>query len=260
MYESEIMRQTVIGTTECGTLPCKDGTPIEVKAMGSQPIRVMIVDDHTMVREGIKLLLDDFENIHVVGDVANGIKAIELVEPLDPDVILMDLSMPVIDGIEATRRIIAIRPEQRVIILTGLLSDESLFLAVQAGAQGCVDKFVEPEELVQSIQDVCTGKPSLSSEIAWRILHGIGAPEDHRQPKDKLSERENEVLRLLTQGKQDREIAKELVLSDVTVRSHIMRILSKLHLKNRVQAALYGLRSGLVSINEISDLFESGSR
>jgi DNA-binding NarL/FixJ family response regulator len=225
--------------------------------MGSQTIRVMIVDDHTMVREGIKILLDQFEDIHVVGDAANGMKAIELVEELDPDVILMDLTMPLMDGIEATKKIIAIRPDQHILILTGLLNEESLFQAVQAGAQGCVDKTIDPEDLVQAIRDVCSGKPSLSSGIAWKILRGISGLETAGQSKDRLSEREIQILRLLTQGKLDSEIAKELVLTEVTIRTHISRILTKLGLENRVQAALYGLRSGLVSISETSDLFET---
>jgi DNA-binding NarL/FixJ family response regulator len=220
--------------------------------MGSQPIQVMIVDDHAMVRDGIKILLDEYEDIHVVGAAANGLKAIELVERLDPDVILMDLSMPVMDGIEATKSIIAIRPDQHIIVLAGLLNDERLFQAVQAGAQGCVDKTIDPEELVQSIRDVCSGKPSLSSGIVWRILRGISGVESPGRSRERLSERELQVLRMLTQGKLDKEIAQELVLTEVTIRTHISRILWKLGLENRVQAALYGLRSGLVSISETS--------
>jgi len=225
--------------------------------MVSQPIRVLIVDDHTMVREGMKILLDQFEDIHVVGDAANGLQAIELVERLDPDVILMDLTMPGMDGIEATKRIVATRPDQHILILTGLLNDERLFQAIQAGAQGCVDKTIDPEDLVQAIRDVCSGKPSLNSGIAWRILRGISGLDMPGQSKDRLSEREIQVLRLLTQGKMDQEIARELVLTEVTIRTHISRILTKLGLDNRVQAALYGLRSGLVSISETQDLYES---
>jgi DNA-binding NarL/FixJ family response regulator len=225
--------------------------------MGSQPIRVLIVDDHNMVREGLKILLNEFEDIQVVGDAANGLQAIELFEALDPDLILMDLTMPVMDGIEATKRIIALRPDQHILILTGILNDERLFQAVQAGAQGCVEKTTEPLELIQSIRDVCSGTPSLSSGIAWRILRGLSGVEMPGQPKDRLSERETQILRLMTQGKLDREIAEELVLTEVTIRTHISRIISKLGLENRVQAALYGLRSGLVSISETSDFFDA---
>ncbi len=130
--------------------------------MGSQTIQVMIVDDHAMVRAGIKILLEQFEGIQVIGEAANGCQAIELVEQLDPDVILMDLHMPVMDGIEATRRILAIQPSQHIIVLTGMLDDERLFQAVHAGAQGCVEKTIQPEELVQ-IDPGCQFRESLPS-------------------------------------------------------------------------------------------------
>jgi len=222
--------------------------------MGSQTIRVMIVDDHAMVRAGIKILLEQFEGIQVIGEAANGCQAIELVKQLDPDVILMDLHMPAMDGIEATKRILAIQPDQHIIVLTGMLDDERLFQAIHAGAQGCAEKTVQPEELIQSIRDVSAGKPSLSPGIAWRVLRGLAASDKNGQPKDRLSERETQILRLMTQGKLDEEIAEELVLTEVTIRTHISRILSKLGLENRVQAALYGLRTGLVSIAETSNL------
>ena len=224
--------------------------------MESQPIRVMIVDDHAMVRAGMKLLLEQFDGIQVIGEAANGYQAIELVESLSPDVILMDLHMPAMDGIEATRRILAIQPNQHIIVLTGMLDDERLFQAVHAGAQGCAEKTVQPEELVQSIRDVSSGKPSLSPGIAWRVLRGLAGSDKAGQTKDRLSEREIQILRLMTQGKLDDEIARELVLTEVTIRTHISRILTKLGLENRVQAALYGLRSGLVSITETADVFD----
>lgn len=225
--------------------------------MGSQTIQVMIVDDHAMVRAGLKILLEQFEGIQVIGDAANGFRAIELVEEFNPDVILMDLHMPVMDGIEATRRILAIRPDQHIVVLTGMLDDERLFQAIQAGAQGCVEKTISPEELLQTIRDVDSGKPSLSPGIAWRVLRGLAGSEKPGDLKNKLSERETQILRLMTQGKLDEEIARELVLTEVTIRTHISRILSKLGLENRVQAALYGLRSGLVSISETSDVLDA---
>jgi NarL family two-component system response regulator LiaR len=224
--------------------------------MDSQTIQIMLVDDHTMVREGIKILLEQFEGIEVVGEAGSGFKAVELAEQLQPDVILMDLNMPGMDGIEAIHRIIAHRHDQHIIVLTGFLDDERLVQAVKAGAQGCVDKTIPPEDLVQSIRDVYSGKPALSAGIAWRVLRGLTGAEN--QPsKDRLSERETQILRLLTQGKLDEEIAQELVLTEVTIRTHISRILTKLGLENRVQAALYGLRSGLVSISETADVFET---
>jgi NarL family two-component system response regulator LiaR len=219
----------------------------------------MLVDDHAMVRAGIRILLEQFEGIQVIGEAANGFQAIELVKQLQPDVILMDLSMPGMDGIEATQRILDIQPRQHIIVLTAFLDDERLIQAIHAGAQGCVDKTISPEDLAQSIRDVYLGKPSLSSGIAWRVLRGIIRDETDQQ-KDKLTEREIQVLRLLTQGKLDEEIARELVLTEVTIRTHISRILAKLGLENRVQAALYGLRSGLVSISETAAVLDARCR
>jgi DNA-binding NarL/FixJ family response regulator len=230
-----------------------------MQSYSGQPIRVMLVDDHVMVRAGIKVLLEQFDGIDVVGEASNGFKAIELVKQLLPDVILMDLSMPGMDGIEAIQRILAIRPGQHILVLTAFVDEERLIQAVRAGAQGCVDKTISPEELVQAIRDVCSGKPSLSSGLAWRVLREMTGNEI-RQQKNKLSEREIEVLRLMTQGKLDEEIAQELVLTEVTIRTHISRILFKLGLENRVQAALYCLRSGLVSISESSEVLDAQHR
>jgi len=229
-------------------------------AHSGQAIQVMLVDDHAMVRAGLKVLLEQMPDIHVVGEAASGFQAIERVKQLQPDVILMDLAMPGMDGIEAIQRILAILPGQHIIVLTAFLDEERLIQAVRAGAQGCVDKTIPPEELVQSIRDVCSGKPSFSSGLAWHILRGMSANETRQQQKNKLSEREIEVLRLLTQGKLDEEIARELVLTEVTIRTHISRILTKLGLENRVQAALYGLRSGLVSISETCEVLDARYR
>jgi two-component system, NarL family, response regulator LiaR len=231
----------------------------EMHAHSGQSIQVMLVDDHAMVRAGLKALLKQFEGIEVVGDAGSGQQAIELVKKSHPDVILMDLTMPGMDGIEVSRRILEIRPGQHIIILTGFLDDESLIQTVKAGAQGCVDKTISPEALIDAIREVYAGKPSFNSTIVWRILRGI-SKEGPEQQKNNLSEREIQVLRLMTQGKLDEEIAQELVLTEVTVRTHISRILLKLGLENRVQAALYGLRSGLVSISEASELLDARCR
>lgn len=231
----------------------------EMHAHSGQTIQVMLVDDHAMVRAGLKVLLEQMPDIHVVGEAASGSQAIERVKQLQPDVILMDLSMPGMDGIEAIQRILAILPGQHIIVLTGFLDEERLVQAVRAGAQGCVDKTIPPEDLVQAIRDVSLGKPSLSSGLAWRVLREMTGNET-RQQKNKLSEREIEVLRLMTQGKLDAEIAQELVLTEVTVRTHISRILTKLGLENRIQAALYGLRSGLVSISDTSEVLDARCR
>jgi NarL family two-component system response regulator LiaR len=225
--------------------------------LGNHQIQVLLVDDHVMVRRGMKALLDEYEDIHVIGEAGNGAVAIELAQQLKPDVILMDLAMPVMDGIEATRQIMTNQPDQRIIVLTSYSGDDKLFPAIKAGALGYLVKDAQPEDLVESIRNVYAGEPSLNPTLAWRMVREMSGAETppKRSPED-LSEREIEVLRLLTQGKTDQEIAKKLVLTEVTIRTHISRILAKLGLKNRVQAALYGIRSGLVSLEETNDLSE----
>ncbi len=222
--------------------------------MENQPIQVLIVDDHAMVRQGMKALLHEYEDIRVIGEAPNGLKAIEMVDRLKPDVVLIDLAMPVMDGIEAIKRIVAAHPEQRIIVLTSYSGDDKLIPAIKAGAMGYLVKDAQPEELIQSIRNVYAGEPSLNPKIAWKILHGNNETETTKRMAEELSEREIEVLRLLTKGKTDQEIAKQLVLTDVTIRTHISRIISKLGLKNRVQAALYGIRSGMVSLDETNDI------
>jgi NarL family two-component system response regulator LiaR len=224
--------------------------------MDNKPIQVLIVDDHAMVRKGLRALLNEYDDIRVIAEAANGLKAIELVERLKLDVILLDLAMPVMDGIEAIKRIMAIQPDQRIIVLTSYPGDDKLFPAIKAGALGYLIKDAEPEELVQAIRNVCAGEPALSPTIAWKLLRGMSGVETIKRSAEELSEREHEVLRLLTLGKTDQEIAEELVLTDVTIRTHISRILAKLGLKNRVQAALYGIRSGIVSLDETNQIYE----
>ncbi len=223
--------------------------------MTNQPIRVLIVDDHAMVRKGMIALMAAYDDIQVIGEAANGAKAVELAGQLQPDMILMDLSMPVMDGIEAIKQIIAQRPEQPIIVLTSYTGDDKLFPAIKAGALGYLVKDAQPEELIESIRNVYAGEPSLDPAVAWRILRGMSGSEPAKRTTDDLSDREIEVLRLLSKGKTDQEIARELVLTDVTIRTHISRILSKLGLKNRVQAALYGIRTGLVSLDDVDDIY-----
>lgn len=220
--------------------------------MGDQPIQVLIVDDHAMVRKGMNALLSEHEDICVIGEAANGLQAVELAKRLKPDVVLIDLAMPVMDGIEAIKRIIADQPDQRIIVLTNFSGDDKIIQSIKAGAQGYLLKDAQPEELVQSIRCVYSGEPSLNPAIAWRFLRQLSGAETAKRSAEELSERELEVLRLLSQGKTDQEIARQLVLTNVTIRTHVSRILSKLGLKNRVQAALYGIRSGMVSLDETS--------
>jgi two-component system, NarL family, response regulator LiaR len=223
--------------------------------MTSKQIKIIIVDDHAMVRKGMRAFLAEFEDIYVLGEAANGWKAVELVEQLKPDVVLLDLFMPGMDGIETIRKLVAVAPHLGIVILTAFAREEKVMEAIQAGALGYVVKDAQPEELVQSIRLVSTGVPAISPAIAWKILHGTGQETISRKKMD-LSEREIEVLQLLTKGKTDQEIASQLVLSDVTIRTHVNRILTKLGLQNRVQAALYCVRSGMITLDEAYELNE----
>jgi two-component system, NarL family, response regulator LiaR len=219
----------------------------------NKPIKIMIVDDHAMVRKGMRAFLGEFDDIHVVGEASDGWKAVEQVKLLQPDVVLLDLFMPGMDGIETIQRLMAIQPHVRIVILTAFAKEEKVIEAIKAGALGYVVKDAQPEELVQSIRLVSTGAPAISPGMAWKILHGP-RPETVSPRKMELSARETEVLQLLTKGKTDQEIASQLFLSDVTIRTHVNRILSKLGLQNRVQAALYCVRAGMVSLEEAHDL------
>lgn len=220
--------------------------------MSNRPIKVLIVDDHAMVRKGMKAFLGEYEDICVIGEAASGAEAIRLLDQLNPDVILIDLMMPGIDGIEAIRRITAIRPEQRIIVLTADGKEDKIFQAVKAGAMGYIVKNADPEELVQAIRSVSSGAPAFNNIVLWRILSQKDEAEPYKSIND-LSNREIEVLRLLAKGYSDHEIASRLWLTEVTIRTHVSRILSKLGLKNRVQAALYSLRSGLVTLDVAGD-------
>ncbi len=224
--------------------------------MASASINVIIVDDHAMVRKGMRAFLSEFDDIHVVGDASDGWKAIDLVKQLKPDVVLLDLFMPGLEGIDVIQGVVAAQPQVGIIILTAYAKEDKVIEAIKAGALGYVVKDAQPDELVQSIRLVAAGTPAFSPTIAWKILHS-GRDEREKGPRNiELSELEAEVLRLLTKGKTDQEIASQLVLSDVTIRTHVNRILTKLGLQNRVQAALYCVRSGMVSLEETYDMNE----
>lgn len=217
-------------------------------------IQVLIVDDHHMVRKGLKILLEQFPGIKVVGEAANGLQAIEYVSRLKPDIVLMDLVMPVMDGIEAIQRIIALHPDQYIIVLTASSDGETFVQAIQAGAQGYFVKDLEPEELVRAIRNVHQGRPEFDSRFVREVIRRARIDDFSTQLPGPLSEKEVQILRMLTHGMTDQEIARELVVTEVTVRTHISRILRKLRLENRVQAVLYSLRSGLVSEGEIAQM------
>ena len=207
-------------------------------------IGVLIVDDHAVVRQGLRTLLELHDEIKVVGEAANGVEAVEQARQLLPDLVLMDLLMPEMDGIEATRRIRALSPATKVIILTSFAEDDNVFPSIKAGAQGYLLKNVSPPDLIKAILAAHGGEVQLDPGIARKLMEEISAKPD-KPTADDLTERELEVLRLIARGLNNRVIAGELVLSEKTVKTHVSNILSKLHLSDRTQAAIYALREGL---------------
>jgi NarL family two-component system response regulator LiaR len=212
------------------------------------PIRVLIVDDQAIVRKGICALLAEVSSIKVIGEASNGEEAIAQAKALDPDVILMDLVMPEVDGIEAIQRITRHEEERRVLVLTSFAGDDKVFPAIKAGALGYLLKDSEPADLLQAIQQVHRGEPSLHPIIARKVLQEMQRPSQCPPTPDPLTDRELQVLRLVAKGLSNREIAERLMITEATVRSHVSNTLSKLHLANRVQATLYALQEGLASL------------
>jgi NarL family two-component system response regulator LiaR len=214
-------------------------------------IRVLIADDHAILRKGIRALLSTEPDIQVVGETGDGLETVAQAQALRPDVILMDLVMPEMDGIEATRRITAEQPGVHILVLTSFAADDKVFPAIKAGALGYILKDSGPAELVQAIHQVYRGQPSLEPSIALKMLQELSHPPQRPPTPEPLSERELEVLRLLAQGKSNREIADQLVITELTVRTHVSNILGKLHLASRTQAALYALKEGLASLDDV---------
>jgi two-component system, NarL family, response regulator LiaR len=208
-------------------------------------IRVLIADDHAVVRQGLRTFLELQDDIEVVGDVADGEAALGAVAEHEPDVVLMDLVMPRIDGIEAIRRLRELRPQTRVLVLTSFLDDEKLFPAVRAGAAGYLLKDVEPAELVRAIRTVSEGEALLHPAVAARLM--VEFSESERPAAEHaLTAREREVLELIARGLPNKLIARELDIAEKTVKTHVSSILGKLGLTDRTQAALYAVRAGLI--------------
>lgn len=217
----------------------------------SERARLLIVDDHTLVRTGIRGVLVHAEELDVVGEAADGQEAVELAKVLKPNVILMDLVMPGTDGVEATRTIIGDEPETRIVILTGSGVDTKIFDAIQAGAFGYVDKAAPADELIEAVRRVARGEPSIPYELTRKLLGRVqpGGAALSQTPVDELTEREAEIAALVATGRTNQQIADEIFISEGTVRTHMSRILSKLQVSNRVEVALYALRSGLASLD-----------
>ncbi len=212
-------------------------------------IRVLLVDDHALFRKGVADLLASEPDFELVGEAGDGIRAVEMARELMPDVILMDISMPGIDGLEATRRIKAEIPYVRIVILTVSESNHSLFDAIKSGAQGYVLKNVQPQALLSTLSGVVRGEASISGAMAARLLQDLARDSQPAAPPPapvpRLTQREQEVLGLVAQGKSNKEIASALDIAENTVKNHLKNILEKLHLENRVQAATFALRREL---------------
>jgi len=220
-------------------------------------IRVLIADDHAIVRKGLRALLATERDIEVIGEAEDGAQAVSQARALQPDVILMDLVMPKMDGIEATRQITEQQAGVHILVLTSFAADDKVFPAIKAGALGYLLKDSGPDELVQAIHQVQRGEPSLEPSIARKVLHELAQPPKQPPTVDPLTERELAVLRLIAQGKSNRDIAEQLVITEMTVRTHVSNVLSKLHLASRTQAALYALREGLASLDDVPTLEEN---
>lgn len=214
------------------------------------PIRVLLVDDHDIVRMGLRGFLSGYDDIEIAGEAANGQQAVELAAELAPDIILMDMVMPVMDGIQAIQTIRDQKLRGNIIVLTSFATDDKVFPAIKSGAMGYLLKDSAPEDLLKAIRKVHKGEPSLAPDIARKLLAEISLPDKPETPTpEPLTPREVDILRLVAQGKSNKIIAEEVFVSEATVRTHMTNILSKLHLANRVQATLYALREGLASLS-----------
>jgi NarL family two-component system response regulator LiaR len=219
----------------------------------SNPIRVFIAEDHAIVRKGICALLTLEPDIQVIGEASNGREAVRGIDSTRPDIVLMDLVMPEMDGIEAIQQVMARQPQARILVLTSFATDDKVFPAIKAGALGYLLKDSEPREVVDAIRQVHRGESSLHPRIARKLMQELSRPPDRPPTPDPLTQREMEVLGLVAQGKSNRQIADDLTVTEGTVRVHVSSILSKLHLASRTQATLYALREGLASLDEGSE-------
>ena len=208
-------------------------------------ISVLIVDDQDLLREGFRLILEK-SGFHLVGEAADGVEAIERARALSPDVVLMDIRMPRLDGIEATRRIVAQRPATRVLVLTTFDLDEYVYDAVRAGASGFVLKDLRPADLVRAVEIVSEGEAMLAPQVTRRLLEQFAPSPSQTVALPALTERETEVLRLIATGRSNTEIAGQLFLSEATIKTYVSRLLTKVGLRDRVQLAVMAYESGLV--------------
>jgi two-component system, NarL family, response regulator LiaR len=210
----------------------------------SETIKLLIVDDHAMVREGVKMYLSFDKSLEVIGEASNGQEAIEEVTRLSPSIVLMDLIMPVLDGVSAIRQLKTTHPDLEIIALTSVLEDEKVISAVQAGATGYLLKDSKPQELIEAIHAAHRGEVRLHPEAAKRLMKQVKTPD----MRESLTPRETDILRLIGRGFSNKQISKDLDLSEYTIKAHVSSLLSKLGLASRTQAALFALKEGLVGL------------
>lgn len=216
-----------------------------------QNIRILIADDHAIVREGLRSLISTEPGLELVAEASNGVEAVHKVRALKPDVILLDMMMPRLDGLGAIQEIIQEFPDARILVLTSFAEDDKVLPAIKAGALGYLLKDSSPQELLLAIQNVARGEASLHPTIARKLMRELNQPPGLPPTTDPLTEREVEVLRLVAQGLSNDDIAEQLVLSERTVRTHVSHILHKLHLANRTQMALYAVREGIAKLDNM---------
>lgn len=214
----------------------------------NERIRILIADDHGVVREGLRALIATEAGMELVGEAEDGDQAAALAKKLQPDIVLLDMVMPGRSGLEVIESIKSESPQVRIMVLTSFSDDDLVFPAIKSGADGYLLKNTPPRTLLQSIRDVHAGNPSMSPSIAVKLMRELQRPTNLPPTGEPLTAREVEVIRLVAQGYSNEEIAEKLFLTEGTVRTHMSSILSKLHLANRTQAALYALREGLASL------------
>lgn len=219
--------------------------------LSGEGIKVLIVDDHQVVRQGLRTFLELQDDIVVVGEAGDGAAAVEMVRQLNPHVVLMDLVLPRLDGIAATRQIKSLAADVKVIALTSFTDDEKVFPAIQAGASSYLLKDVSPDDLAEAIRAAYRGEVRLHPDIMRKLMEQVASQEGHttRAPVDNLTERELDVIRLVAEGCSNHHIAEKLVISEKTVKTHVSNILSKLHLEDRTQLAIHAIKRGLVSLD-----------
>jgi NarL family two-component system response regulator LiaR len=213
----------------------------------NNPITILLVDDHEVVRQGVRGFFDSHDEFEVVGEAENGADAVKLTEELIPDVVLMDLLMSDTDGVEATRQVKNISPRTQIVVLTSYHEDEHIFPALQAGALSYILKDVKMEELAEVVRKAAGGESSLHSRVAARVIQELhGSQRDDERLYTDLTSREMEILKLIADGYNNHQLAEHLVISEHTVKGHVSNILSKLHLEDRTQAAVYAWKKGVV--------------